>query len=194
MNVDPYLGLSNADAKEPFLSRLREILDDAPADAKMRVSELTATSPQITERMDRVRDAPFRERLRTYKEDRLGNQRRWCTKRARENEKKEKLWFFGGFALQTGAALAALVLVFLRILTLNVVGILATASAAARSWSNARSHRELSQSYALTARDLAILDSRVDQVITEADLAKLVLEVEQAISREHTKWIFRRFP
>src|SRR5205807_10565656 len=147
MNVDPYLGPSSADAKERFFSRLSEILDDAPGDAKIRVSELTATSPQITESMHRVRESPFRERLRTYKEDRLGNQRKWYTQKARENEKKEQFWFFGGFALQTGAAVAAFVLVFLRILTLNVVGILTTASAAARSWSNARSHRELSQSY-----------------------------------------------
>src|SRR5207249_1769035 len=133
------------------------------------------------------------ERRDFYRKNRLSDQRMWYAGKATWNSRKERFWFLISLILQIIAAVAALSFI-LSPSALAPVGILTTAAAASRSWSSAKSHRELSQSYGLISRQLAVLDDQCSTATSDQDLAALVENTERTISREHTIWIVRRIP
>jgi hypothetical protein len=68
------------------------------------------------------------------------------------------------------------------------VGVAATVASAAFAWSKAKRFRELSSAYSLAAQELAVAEGGAEHVSNDAELANLVQEVEERISREHTTW------
>ena len=97
-----------------------------------------------------------------------------------------------GVAQQQLAAGLAVWIITTPVTALNPVGVITTLAASGGSWSNARSHRELAQSYAMVSRELGILEEKARHISTEDQLASWVEEVEHSISREHTMWVRRR--
>ncbi len=190
MKVELYSG-NDTDSGEKFRVRLKEILSSAPDEARSLVSVATAASPQVSDTMARVRRMSFEGRRDFYRTNRLADQRTWYTSEASWNSRRESRWFFTSLVLQVVAAIGALGFV-LTPSALAPVGILTTAAAASQSWGNAKRHRELSQSYGMISRELAVLDDRSAAISTEKELARLVEDVERAVSREHTLWIVRR--
>jgi hypothetical protein len=186
----PYSG-QDKEARDQFRAQLQKLLESAPPEAKSLVSAATAGAPQVTETMLRVRGLPIPQRKDFYQTNRLSDQRSWYATKADSNSRKEKFWFLTSLILQIAAAGVALSFIIAPS-TLAPVGILTTAAAAGRSWSNAKSHRELSQSYGMISKELAVLADYSSTVGTEEDLARLVENTERTISREHSIWVFRR--
>ena len=60
-------------------------------------------------------------------------------------------------------------------------------------WTRSKRYRELSASYALTAREIALLRSSVSDVTTDEKLSDFVNSGELVFSREHTQWVARKF-
>lgn len=186
----PYSG-EDREAREWFRIRLQELLESAPAEAKSLVSTATAGAPQVTDTMLRVRAMPLLPRKDFYRKNRLADQRIWYTTGATWNSRREKFWFLTSLILQVIAAASALSFV-LAPSAFAPVGVLTTVAAASRSWSNAKSHGELSQAYGMISRELAVLDDYCSTVSTNEELATLVENTERTISREHSMWVFRR--
>lgn len=70
----------------------------------------------------------------------------------------------------------------------NPVGPLATVAASFVAWNQTKRHKELSQSYVMTARELSELEATAPRVTDEGSLASFVTDTEYMISREHTMW------
>jgi len=192
MKVKPYDGtISEPQAEKLFLDRLEQVLESQQSIC----SELTPQSEngsQITANMRTVRETTVNDRLAYYIDNRVRDQQAWYSKEARKNGSMEFRWFISSWVLQLIAAILAFLVVFSNGLIVNPVGILTTAGVGVLSWMNARSFRELSQSYALIAQRLSILGGRKRKASTELDLSEIVIDFEQAISGEHTIWLARR--
>jgi len=192
MKVEPYDDpVSDSVAENRFLERLYEILHRQPSVC----SELASYSEggsQITEDMRQIRRKALEDRRAYYVQNRIRDQRIWYTSKARWNQAQESRWFRITWILQISAAIFAVVIIGLLDPIVNPVGILATAGAGVLTWTNAQAYRELSQSYGLVAQELALLEEKGKKASTEKELAEIVLEVEQTISREHTIWLTKR--
>lgn len=194
MRADPYTGSGRTHTdEEQFLRRLREILHRQQA-VPGELAEQAIESTQITDEMRRIREMNLEDRRSYYARDRIRGQRDWYGKKARWNQSRENVWFYIAYTLQALAVTASVVMISLRDFPFNAIPVLTTSTAGALSWYHARSYRELSQSYALVAQELGILQDQASHMTTEQRLAEIVLEVERTISREHTMWLTRRLP
>jgi hypothetical protein len=147
---------------------------------------ITGTS-QVTDGMLEVRSCTVRERRDYYLRHRSHEQQAWYARRAREHNRTGNIWGGTGFALE-GAATTFAVVALLGGLETSIVGVLATASAAAVAWLQAKDARRLASTYTLVAHDLMALADTLGTPNREAELATYVNEVERTISREHTHW------
>ncbi len=192
MKADPYSGNSDyAILKSRFVDDVLQSLNSQP-EARLEIGSQLVGRTQVTPVMEEIREKSMNERRQLYVNERIQDQKVWYSKKASQNSKSESRWFYFSVALQALSAVVALVLVFYNDAPINPVGIIATAAAAGISWTNARSHRELSQSYGLVAQELAGLEDKASEATTEEALERLVIEVERTISREHTLWKARR--
>jgi hypothetical protein len=73
-------------------------------------------------------------------------------------------------------------------MVINPIGVLTTLAVVCSAWTQIKKHRELSQSYALAAQELASVESLITHVNSDSALAKYVIDAEDAISKEHTLW------
>ncbi len=178
------------DADQLFLDRLRE------TDRTARAAQLTLTGvgSQITKQMRLLRAAPLTDRIVQYRAERLEQQNEWYAHKAAYNRRRARLWFGVAIILQ------AIGLVFAALKTFGVVdvdllGIIATSAASASAWLQTKDHQNLSESYAMTARDLSLVLTKAESALegaTEEVWRRFVEDAEQAISREHTLWLARR--
>jgi hypothetical protein len=90
----------------------------------------------------------------------------------------------------------AIALGLLRVLgafDVNWLGILATAAAGVAGWQQLKNYSSLSEAYAVTSQEVAIVSETIGQPsIDEGAWAQLVHNAEAASSREHTLWLARR--
>jgi hypothetical protein len=135
-----------------------------------------------------LRESALEIRLKAYREGRLENQQRWYSRRAQDHDRSEGRWFVLASLAQAGAvAMAVFVLAFPK-LAVRPIGVAATIASVAFAWSKAKRFRELSSAYSLAAQELSVAEADAEYVSSEEDLANLVKEVEDRISREHTTW------
>lgn len=173
-----------------YLERLRDIVKS------MRSIELATSvrGDQITPAMRALRSKALRHRRSEYLTKRIDDQTDWYSKKARHNASRVRLWIAAAIVLQVlgliGAAAKAA-----GIVDLDLLGITATAVAGTSAWLQSKDHQNLAESYTVTARELAVVRSRVNNLgesPSEEDWAAYVEEAEEAISREHTLWLARR--
>lgn len=192
MKVDPYDGtIIDSEAENRFLSRLNEILHRQPSVCSEMALYLQE-GLQITAYMRQMRNETLDNRRTSYIQNRIRDQRLWYANRAKWNKHQELEWFIIAWILQVVAVAIAIIIIGFGDLIINPVGILTTASAGVLSWKHARSYRELSQSYGLTAQELALLENMAIQTTAEEELVEIVEDTERTISREHTVWLTRR--
>lgn len=89
---------------------------------------------------------------------------------------------------QVGALVIAVISVTPIKLPLRPVAVAATIASVAFGWAKAKRFGELSSAYSMAAQELAIAEGDAEYVATEEELANLVQEVEERISREHKTW------
>jgi len=192
MKIEPYGdAIPDSEAEDRLLNRLDGILHLQPS-VSSELAPYLQQGALITEHMRQIRNETLENRRTYYVQSRIRDQRLWYAKKAKWNKSQESRWFIITWILQLAAAVIAITVIGFRDFIVNPVGILTTAGAGALSWLHARSYRELSQSYSLVAQELALLEDRANQASTEEKLARIVLDVERTISREHTIWLARR--
>jgi len=191
MNVKPYDGSLISRPDSIFIARLNEILHNRSS-ISSELSVHTQSSSEITERMRQVKAAGFQDRKDCYVRERLHYQRTWYAERAKNAKKEECRWLALNWVFQFAAVITAVIFIYIGF-WVNLAGSLTTMATGALSWSQARRHRELSQSYGLVSQELAFLEEHANQALTEEALANIVIETERTISREHNIWLTRRF-
>ncbi|MEH1165684.1 DUF4231 domain-containing protein [Micromonospora sp. CPCC 205539] len=183
-------GLSNGQgATQLLLLRLREVVE------AMKTTELRAvvSGSQVTEQMTLLRDQPLSVRRATYLHERLDGQIQWYSDRAISNRARVKRWFAAAISFQLAGALLGMIKAF-GIAEVDLLGVAAAIAAGISAWVQTKDHQNLSESYALAAREIALVRTMGDRQVDEDELAwsRFVDDAEQAISREHTSWLARR--
>jgi SMODS and SLOG-associating 2TM effector domain 3/SMODS and SLOG-associating 2TM effector domain 1 len=176
----------NAHADDVFTGFLGEVIAEHAGLAAPRTVSTQGLPQQITPAMRHIRKLPFEERRTTYLEQRVRDQLRWYSKRAREHKRRSDFWFVVGVVSEM-AAIAYAVLLVVTPSWPNVIGLLATFTAASATLARLRGDNEVSQRYGLAAQELAMIQHRLEASTTHT-FSERVMEAEAAISREHKMW------
>ena len=189
---------------EPYVSTLtaRQVDEKLAGDLRAVLSERTylsgaldaelSNSPQITERMRHIRSMTTADRKDSYLRDRIGDQRDWYGKEAKENQDKESKWFVIIMLAQLLAAASAFLFVRWPESKLRFTGIFSVLATASIAYLQVKRHQELAQAYNLAAQELGVIAVTADHINTDEELSQFVADAENAISREHTMWVARR--
>ena len=174
-----------------FRNHLRAILN-ANRHIGDRIPPDEAANDQITATMEGTRALPLEGRKTFYEIHRIREQRRWYARKASANKKASGAWMVAGVI----AYAFAIALVLLRIAypqqEVWPIGPIIVAASSMIGWTQVKKFNELASSYTLTAHEIGIIQSRVQEVAIEADFSDFVNEAEQAFSREHTQWVARQ--
>jgi hypothetical protein len=179
------------DAAGLFQTKLTEILKDRKS-LNYSVAGDVNSGAQITDEMRAVRSMSWQERLAVYLKDRIQDQRNWYSNKAKFSENRESAYFWMILAVQLLGIITAAAFAAWPTLHLNVTAVLTAATAAFLAWLQVKRYQETSQSYALTALDLGIIEAGAANLQSEQAFAKFVADAENAMSREHTLWVARR--
>jgi hypothetical protein len=183
--------IKEEDAIDQFTSALREILR-SKSELALKRGELTDATDQITPTMLNLHRASTSMRRDVYVRDRIKDQCDWYSRRSKQNESKEGVWFYLVMLFQGGALVMAMFQVANLQLPFNSVSVLAAAASAGIAWLQVKRHQELAQSYALAAHELGSVTAAASKVSSNEQLSEFVNDAETAISREHTMWTARR--
>lgn len=178
--------LSLSEAKE----LLRERIDEVSKEASDKII-IDSDHPIVTEAMVKLRQSSFEERKKAYTSQRLENQYVWYTNKAKWNQKRATYWkiiLITGEFLATGIAGSQ----YIGLIPINIAGLLSTIVGCASTWIAVKEFSNLASAYSITASELAILKSKVEDITDPDKWAIEVDDAEEAISREHTLWLASR--
>ncbi len=150
-----------------------------------------AEEEQLPEELLLIRNMTKDERVFIYKTERLEKQKKWYTDKASENKQWTKI-SFGIIIITQVLAIVSLILNIKFEFTFSIAPILIIISTSFIAWLQLRRYQELSQSYLITATELSLIKSKINQIETEEEFSEFVDDSETAISREHTLWLARR--
>lgn len=192
MRAEPYDGEKQPEeVNRLFEKHLRDILQNRQWLGAALV-HLDGSADQITGRMRDIREQSLEQRKAIYLRDRVEDQQQWYAKKAAGNNSAAMWWFAGLVACQVGAAGTAILLAVCAQLKFNLAAIFAAGAAAIVAWIQVKQYEDLAQAYGLTSNELSFLRSRYDAITSDEELSTFVIDVENAISKEHTLWVARR--
>lgn len=183
--------LQEPEAKDRFINRINEIKGEFPN----LISELDAdilNLPIITSKMIEIRGYNLSERKEYYVTNRLEDQKNWYAKKSKQNKKASRIWFYIIISTQF------LALIFITYLILNpnsnwnIIGLLTTISTSAISWQQTKQFQSLSQAYTTATLELNTILTQAENIFSEDQLSRFILDSENAISREHTVWLAQK--
>lgn len=191
MRSEPYGAAPEAEVEASFLRELRALVKD-PEQMAAGFSSEAVERPQISARMREVRSADAAVRKQTYLSQRIGDQRRWYSAKAKSNDKAAG-WYSALVLVSQGAAFGwAAVMIANVEWSVNLTGLFAALANAFVAWPQVKQHEAVAQAYAVATMDLAMIQEQGEAVTGDEKLAAFVADAENAISREHTLWIARR--
>lgn len=173
-------------ADDAFTELLGDVIGEHSALPMPRTVTSESLPQQITPAMRHIRSLSFEARRATYLEQRVRDQLRWYSRRAREHKRVSDRWFVIGVVAEM-AALAYAVLLVATPSWPNVIGLFSTFTAASATLARLRGDNEVSQRYGLAAQELAMIQHRLENSTTHT-FSERVMEAEGAISREHKMW------
>ena len=178
--------LSPSEAKK----LLRERIDEVSKEASDKII-IDSDYPIVTEAMMKLRQSSFEERKKAYISQRLENQYVWYANKAKWNQKRATYWkiiLITGEFLATGIAGSQ----YIGLIPINIAGLLSTIVGCASTWIAVKQFSNLASAYSITASELAILKSKIEDITDPDKWAIEVDDAEEAISREHTLWLASR--
>jgi hypothetical protein len=146
---------------------------------------------QLTPGLVALRESALNERRRAYRVGRIQDQRNWYAGKARMNESRRIAWTVATVLLLITGLLCGLAKTFRKV-DVDLLGPTAATAGAAMAWTRSKDYAELAAAYAVTARELSLIEAEIDAVTDEPAWASFVERAERAISREHTLWKARR--
>lgn len=186
--------LDNDVAKNNFGKLLNTLLSTNDV-LKAKLAKLGInTWNEITQDMRQIRAKLVDERTRIYLNDRIMDQKSWYEKKAKENEKKQKIWFALLIIFQS----LAILFVLIRILPITKdwqiwpIDVFTVITAFVIGWIQLKRFNELAAAYSLTVKEISFIEIAIEKVKSDQALAGFVSDAEKAFSREHTQWTARK--
>jgi hypothetical protein len=176
--------VDDVDVDKQFHAQTYSLLQD------LRSISLGTEEPaaqQITDKMRHVRALDFNERRQVYLADRIADQQRWYSEKARWNDRRARGWVLVSIVLEIAGLIGGALKAFGWI-NFDLLGFLAAAAGGAMAWIEAKQHRNLATAYGIASQELASIASELPTLNTEERWAVFVAQAEEAISREHTLW------
>ena len=176
--------VDDVDVDKQFHAQTYSLLQD------LRSISLGTEEPaaqQITDKMRHVRALDFNERRQVYLADRIADQQRWYSEKARWNDRRARGWVLVSIVLEIAGLIGGALKAFGWI-NFDLLGFLAAAAGGVLAWIEAKQHRNLATAYGIASQELASLASELPTLNGEERWAAFVAQAEEAISREHTLW------
>lgn len=178
------------DAERLLQARLTATLRQNKELAGRFKSDLAAR--QISEQMRAHRSGSLSERIASYKEGRISNQRAWYASKAEENAARGRWCFIMVVTSNLIAVLFALLKIKFPGSDFWPTDVFVTIAAGLLAYMQSKRFSELSASYALTAHEIGVVEEQLNQVSGEREFSLFVGDAENAFSREHTQWEARK--
>jgi hypothetical protein len=172
------------DVDKQFLAQTYSLLQDLQSIA---LGTAEPGAHQITDKMRRVRALDFNERRQVYLVDRIADQQRWYSEKARWNARRARVWVLISIVLEIAGLIGGALKAFGWI-SFDLLGFLAASAGVVVAWIEAKQHRKLATAYGIASQELASIASELPTVNSEERWAAFVSQAEEAISREHTLW------
>ena len=137
--------------------------------------------------MRQVRALDFNERRQVYLADRIADQQRWYSEKARWNDRRARGWVLVSIVLEVAGLIGGALKAFGWI-SFDLLGFLAASAAGVTAWIEAKQHRNLATAYGIASQELASIATELPTLNSEERWAAFVGQAEEAISREHTLW------
>jgi len=176
--------VDDVDVDKQFHAQTYSLLQD------LRSISLGTEEPaaqQITDKMRHVRALDFNERRQVYLADRIADQQRWYSEKARWNDRRARGWVLVSIVLEIAGLIGGALKAFGWI-NFDLLGFLAAAAGGVMAWIEAKQHRNLATAYGIASQELASIASELPTLNGEERWAAFVAQAEEAISREHTLW------
>jgi hypothetical protein len=181
---------SDEEDRHAFRLKLKAIVDQNKDVAGLLTTHLDGV--QISNEMERLRQAPATERLDYYRVNRIVDQQTWYAKKANANKRMVDK-FFTALLVTIGISIIfSIAKVQFPTAPYWPTDFFVTAAAGLLSWIQAKRFQELSASYALAAHEISLIREQSGRPMAEDELSKFVGDAENAFSREHTQWIARK--
>jgi hypothetical protein len=142
---------------------------------------------QISDKMRQVRALDFDQRRHIYLDDRIADQQRWYSEKARWNDRRARAWVLVSIVLEMAGLVGGALTAFGWI-NFHLLGFLAAAAGSVTAWIEAKQHRNLATAYGIASQELASIATELATMRSEERWAAFVGQAEEAISREHTLW------
>jgi hypothetical protein len=172
------------DVDKQFLAQTHSLLQDLQS---LSLGTGEPDAHQITDRMRQIRALDFEERRQIYLVDRIADQQRWYSEKARWNDRRARSWVLVSIVLEIAGLIGGALKAFGWI-NFDLLGFLAAAAGCVMAWIEAKQHRNLATAYGIASQELASIATELPMVSSEERWAALVGQAEEAISREHTLW------
>ena len=177
-----YLDAPEVDAQ--FLAQTYSLVQDLRS---ISLDAGVAGEHQISAKMREVRALDFAGRRQIYLEDRIANQQRWYSEKARWNDRRARAWVLVSIVLEIAGLIGGALKAFGWI-SFDLLGFLAAAAGSVMAWIEAKQHRNLATAYGIASQELASIATELATLTDEERWAAFVGQAEEAISREHTLW------
>jgi SMODS and SLOG-associating 2TM effector domain 3/SMODS and SLOG-associating 2TM effector domain 1 len=191
MRAEPFDDAKSSDARRDFRNMLSEVLK-ANRSISDALSALAADGEQLPGAMREMREKKLEERRAFYLQYRIADQRAWYQRKAKTNSAAAKRWL----AISCVAYGLGLAFILTRVVDPTSVGWptepLVVFASAAIGWTQIKKFNELAAAYTLTAQDIGLVQSLVEDTATAGEFSAAVNEAELAFSREHTQWAARQ--
>lgn len=178
-------------ARSIFIDKLKDISNEFSALTKEMDAALIKLPP-ISPLMEDIRSMNTADRKEYYIRNRILDQQQWYSRKAKWNGKRYVAWFGVIISFQALSLTSMVYLIANPDSGWNFVGLFTTIGASALSWLQLKQHQNLKQAYSTAAMELTFIGALSDSITTDDQLAKFVLDSENAVSREHTLWIAQR--
>jgi len=178
-------------AKAEFRNSLVELLK-VNAALGTRFAAYKPEADQITVEMLGLRTGTLQQRKLQYLNKRIQDQRTWYAHKATLNRKTAKRWQI------VLAVVYVVILVVIGIRIANPVWVwlspdpLLLVASSIVGWMQVKKFNDLAAAYLLTAQEIGIASSEMDDIEEETLWSDFVFRCEQVFSREHTQWVVRR--
>lgn len=180
-----YEPFNDKNSTENFLNMIENL--EKEFDLKTFLSLFPCQEDEISDWMTEFRDQDTDVKRNNYMKYRIDDQIKWYSNKAVFNEKQGTQWFRAGLLLMIIGAFLTIFIIIDILPNVSFLGFFTTAAATVFSWSLAKRNDELKITYAVNAQELSRMKSRI-KLSNENDLINIVLNIENAISREHKLW------
>ncbi len=144
---------------------------------------------QITPEMQRIRTLNLEQRKEVYLSARIDEQRKWYAKKSKHNKKRSSQFFVLLVALQAIAIAFVLLRIAFPEWKIWPTEIFVVSAGAVITWVQLKRFQEVATAYALTAHEIGIIRTKLDESNSDLSFSDFVRDAENAFSREHTQWI-----